>query len=85
MVLSLVMSKADGADGPKEARITSNSGIDDLLLFLNLLGVEDWELQDKGSAARLESNGSELYVAIGPCHPRDRNKFLEQARLYVER
>ena len=79
MVLSIVISKAEGS---KKARITSNSGIDDLLDFLNLLGADGWELYDKG-AARLESNGCDLYVAIGPRNYRDRKKFLKQARFHI--
>jgi len=79
MVLSIVISKADG---PKEARITSNSELDDILDFMNLLGAEGWEVYDK-SDTRLESNGRDLYVAIGPRNSRDRGKFLKQARLYT--
>lgn len=81
MFLSIAISKAY-ADGPKEARITSNSGLEDLLLFLYILGADRWELWDKG-ASMLESNGPDLYISIGPRNPRDRQKFLEQARSYV--
>lgn len=82
MVLSIVIS-ISRADGPKEGRITSNSCLGDLLHFFTLLGADRWEIYDKGTT-RLESNGCDVYVAIGPRHRGDREKFLNQAKSYTE-
>lgn len=81
MFLAIAISKAN-VDGPKEATIVSNSGIENILHFFNVLGTDNWELWDKG-ASMLESNGPDLYVSIGPRNPRDRLKFLEQARSFA--
>jgi len=77
MLLCIVISKARTG----EARITTYSPLDDILIFLSLLGVNGWELYDKGSA-RLEANGSNLYVAIGPSNPQDLRMFLKKAKSF---
>jgi len=80
MQLSIVISK----EGAGEARITSHSCLVDLVHFLNLMGVNNWNMYDKGPA-RLESNGPDLYVAIGPLIPQDLKIFLKQAKSFLEK
>lgn len=79
MQLCVVISKI----GAGEARITTDSPLDDIVRFLNLLGVTGWDLYDKGTA-RLEVNGPDLYVAIGPTSPHDLRIFLKQARSFID-
>jgi hypothetical protein len=64
MRLCIVISKAGGG----EARITSDSDLNDILRFLRLLGVNGWDLSNKGTP-KLETNGPHVYVAIGPPSP----------------
>lgn len=74
MTLSIVVSKA----GAKESRISTDTGLKDVLDFFKLLGVADWNLLDKGAVA-LEFNGSVLFIAVGPLNRVDKKAFLAQA------
>lgn len=78
MQLSIVISKV----GAGEARLISSSSLEEILLFLRLLGVSGWGLYDKG-ASRLEVNESEVYVGIGPNCPADFPRFMEIAKSHV--
>jgi hypothetical protein len=74
VILSIVVSKADA----KECRISTDSELADVLVFLKLLGVTGWTLRDKGYSA-LELNRADLFVAIGPLSSADKRVFLSQA------
>lgn len=75
MQLSIVISKA----GAGEARMTSDSDLGNIVQILNLLGVQGWNLYNKGTMARLEVNRSDIYVAVGPSNPQDLTEFLKEA------
>lgn len=79
MQLSIVLSKA----GEGEARIISNSSLDDIVRFFDLLGISGWDLYHKGTT-RLEANGPYLYLAVGPSDPGDFREFLEKARSFID-
>ncbi|TSK07829.1 MAG: hypothetical protein FPO08_00500 [Geobacter sp.] len=79
MQLAIVLSK----NGAGEARITSTSGVDEIVHFLSVFGVSGWNLYDKGTA-RLESNGPDLYIAIGPVNSQDVKDFLKQIPLVID-
>ena len=79
MQLSIVISRA----GAGEARMASDSNLVDIVQVLHLLGVQGWDLYNKGAAARLEVNRSDLYVAIGPPNHRDLKDFLKEAKSFI--
>lgn len=74
MKLAIVVSK-----GPENevGRIYSNSKISDILKFLKLLGVQDWESDTKGRV-QVYSNKSDLYLAIGPVDRHDDVRFQQE-------
>ena len=79
MQLSIVISRA----GVGEARMASDSDLGDIVQVLNLLGVQGWNLYNKGAAARLEVNRSDLYVAVGPPNNSALKEFLKEARSFI--
>lgn len=76
MKLVLVISKGKQND---VCRISTESPVSDVIHFLTLLGVENWELDSKASA-RLYYNGPNYYVAIGPANSSEEADFLKRIR-----
>ena len=74
MILSIVVSRS----GAKDSRINTDSGLEEVLTLLMHLGVADWNLHDKG-VVTIESNGLDLFVAVGPLMSVDNMAFLAQA------
>lgn len=74
MIISIVAAKAHA----KEVRIRTDSKLEDVLDFLKVLGIADWNLNSKGTVS-LESNGPDLFVALGPLKVVDKKKFLTKA------
>ena len=60
-------------------RVYTDSSLADILVFLGLLGINEWELDMKGDV-RLYFNGPELYVAVGPSSSLESKEFLKQAK-----